>query len=416
MNTAATTLTAAPRDFDVKELPAPRHSRRLAVVTETYPPEVNGVAMSMARVVDELHRRNHDVQLIRPRQKPQSASSHPHVDEVLTRGLPVPLYPNLRMGVPSKRALVQLWAKHRPDVVHIATEGPLGWSALQAAQHLELPVTSDYRTNFHAYGRHYKVGLFSKAILGYLRKFHNRCDATMAPTEHIRRLLADQGFERLHAVGRGVDTQRFDPARRSDMLRGEWGAGPDDLVCGYVGRLAPEKNLAAVVAAFRALLRQHPRSRLVWVGDGPMRAELLARVPEAHFVGQRSGDDLATHYASLDVFLFPSLTETFGNVTTEALASGCAVAAFRSAAAGELIDTGLNGVLAQDESEAAFVAAALQAGQDLATRRRLGAGARRTALRLSWAEIVSQFETVLEDAITRREIRSALSQMRLSQS
>lgn len=394
-------------DILVDDLPAPRHSRRLAVVTETYPPEVNGVAMSMARVVDGLNRRNHDVQLIRPRQSAKMASQaptgRPEVDEVLTKGLPVPLYPNLRMGVPSKRALVKLWSLKRPDVVHIATEGPLGWSALQAAQHLALPVTSDYRTNFHAYGKHYRLGLLSKPIMGYLRKFHNRCDATMVPTEAMRVLLAERGFERLTVVGRGVDAQRFDPARRSADMRASWGAGPGDLVMGYVGRLAPEKNLGVVLAAYEAVKALQPNVKLVFVGDGPMRAELAARVPEAHFAGSRSGNDLAAHYAGLDVFLFASLTETFGNVTTEAMASGCAVVAFDSAAAGELIRTGVNGWLAVPGKEADFVAAARVAAFDAAARRAAAEGARATARRLDWGDITARFEGVLEGAISRAE-------------
>lgn len=393
-------------DILVDDLPAPRHSRRLAVVTETYPPEVNGVAMSMARVVDGLNRRNHDVQLIRPRQPARMGmqpTGKPEIDEVLTKGLPVPLYPNLRMGVPSKRSLVKLWSLRRPDVVHIATEGPLGWSALQAAQHLSLPVTSDYRTNFHAYGKHYRLGLLSKPIMGYLRKFHNRCDATMVPTEAMRVLLAERGFERLSVVGRGVDTQRFDPARRNAAMRASWGAASDDLVMGYVGRLAPEKNLGVVLAAFEAVKRLQPRARLVFVGDGPMRAELAARVPDAVFAGQRGGDDLAAHYAGLDLFLFASLTETFGNVTTEAMASGCAVVAFESAAAGELIRSGVNGWLAGPGKEDAFVAAAGVAAMDANARRVVAGAARATARRLDWADITARFESVLEGAIARGE-------------
>jgi len=402
-------------DILVDDLPAPRHSRRLAVVTETYPPEVNGVAMSMARVVDGLNRRNHDVQLIRPRQPAKLTapmSGKTAVDEVLTKGLPVPLYPNLRMGVPSKRALVKLWSLKRPDVVHIATEGPLGWSALQAAQHLSLPVTSDYRTNFHAYGKHYRLGLLSKPIMGYLRKFHNRCDATMVPTEAMRALLSERGFERLSVVGRGVDAQRFDPARRSAAMRESWGAGPDDLVMGYVGRLAPEKNLGVVLAAYDAVKRVQPRVRLVFVGDGPMRAELAARAPDAVFAGQRSGDDLAAHYAGLDMFLFASLTETFGNVTTEAMASGCAVVAFESAAAGELIRSGVNGWLAGAGQESDFVSATRLAACDAAARRAVSEAARASARRLDWADITARFEAVLEGAIGQSKPGLALPGLR----
>ncbi len=398
-------------DILVDDLPAPRHSRRLAVVTETYPPEVNGVALSMARVVDGLNRRNHDVQLIRPRQPAATAlaAATPQVDEVLTRGLPVPLYPNLRMGVPSKRALVKLWSLKRPDVVHIATEGPLGWSALQAAQHLALPVTSDYRTNFHAYGKHYRLGLLTRPILGYLRKFHNRCGATMVPTESLRRQLEVRGFERLSVVGRGVDAQRFDPAHRSAALRESWGAMGDDLVLGYVGRLAPEKNLGAVLAAYQAVKVQQPRARLVFVGDGPLRAELAAKAPDAVFAGQRSGEDLAAHYAGLDLFLFPSLTETFGNVTTEAMASGCAVVAFESAAAGELIRSGVNGWLAGAGRESDFVAAVRTAAADPLARVAVAEAARMTARRLDWGDITARFEGVLEGAIARAEVGLGLA-------
>ena len=170
-------------DFDVQSYPAERRSLRIALVTETYPPEVNGVATTLARVVEGLHRRGHELQLVRPRQKAVPPGPlTPRLDEVLMRGLPIPRYPHLRMGLPSKRALVKLWSMARPDVVHVATEGPLGWSALQAARHLHLPVTSDFRTNFHAYSRHYGIGWLNKPIMAYLRKFHNLAACTMVPT------------------------------------------------------------------------------------------------------------------------------------------------------------------------------------------------------------------------------------------
>ena len=167
------------------------------------------------------------------------------------RGLPIPRYPSLRMGLPSKRALVQLWTLQRPDVVHIATEGPLGWSALQAALHLKLPVCSDFRTNFHAYSQHYGVGWLRKPIMAYLRKFHNRTQCTMVPTEALRRELA---AERLPAtcavVARGVDTQQFDPARRSDGAARAAGAPATDTLVVAVRRAAwrREKNLERAAA------------------------------------------------------------------------------------------------------------------------------------------------------------------------
>lgn len=391
---------AALQQLLVDDYPAARRSLRIACVTETYPPEVNGVAMSLSRMVDGLHRRNHDVQLVRPRQdKQQSPEEGARFHEVLMRGLPIPRYPDLRMGVPSKRALVQLWSTRRPDVVHIATEGPLGWSALQAAQHLKLPVSSDFRTNFHAYSRHYGIGWLHKPIMAYLRKFHNRTRCTMVPTEALRRDLAAAGFQRLVVVTRGVDTQLFNPLRRSAQLRAQWGLQPRQLLVTCVGRLAAEKNLAVLLTAFEAIRQRVPGARLLLVGQGPMQAELQQRCPDAIFSGQRSGEDLAAHYASADLFLFPSLTETFGNVTTEAMASGLPVVAFDHAGAGQLIKSGDNGLLAPFGDAESFVRQAVALADDAARRQAMGAQACATASALDWRDIVARFEGVLESVM-----------------
>ncbi|HEY9063786.1 MAG TPA: glycosyltransferase family 1 protein [Burkholderiaceae bacterium] len=383
----------------VDEIPATRRSLRLAVVTETYPPEVNGVAATLAQVVEGLHQRNHAVQLIRPRQFNGESPGQSRFHEVLMRGLPIPRYPGLRMGLPSKGALARLWSLSRPDIVHIATEGPLGWSALQAARRLKLPVSTDFRTNFQAYSQHYGVGWLNKPILAYLRKFHNLAHCTMVPTEAMRRDLQAYGFQRLHVVSRGVDAQRFDPARRSAVLRAQWGANDDDLVVACVGRLAPEKNLELLLSAFEAIERQQPRAKLLLVGDGPLRAELQARCPQAIFAGQRTGDDLATHYASADLFLFASVTESFGNVTTEAMASGLPVVAFHSAAAAQLIRAHDNGFTVPLGDQRAFVATALALAIDPAQRREIGQRARRSACELGWDAVVARFETVVESLI-----------------
>jgi len=380
----------------IDDFPAAHRSLRVAFVSETYPPEVNGVAMTVARIVAGMHRRNHEVQLVRPRQhRDDAAGSAAGYQEVLMRGLPIPRYPDLRMGVPSGRALVRLWTQRRPDVVHIATEGALGWSALQAARHLKLPVCSDFRTNFHAYSAHYGLGWLRKPIVAYLRKFHNLCANTMVPTEALRRELLAQGFRNLTVVTRGVDTRQFDPARRSAALRSQWGVAPGDLVVAHVGRLAQEKNLDTLLTAFEAVRRNHPAARLLLVGDGPQRAELQARCPAAIFAGQRHGEDLAAHYASADLFLFPSLTETFGNVTTEAMASGLPVVAFHYAAAAQLLRSRVNGMLAPVGDAAAFVEAAVALAGDAALRRRAGEAARTDALALDWDGVVARFEGVL---------------------
>jgi len=372
----------------------------IALVTETWPPEVNGVALSLARLAAGLHQRGHRLRLVRPRRtREDRAQVEPGFAELLVPGLPIPRYPELRMGLPVRARLERLWRAQRPDLVHIATEGPLGWSALRAACALDLPVCAEFRTNFHAYSSHYGIGWLRGTILRYLRWFHNRCDVTMVPTQAMCRDLAAEGFERLRVVARGVDTQRFDPRRRSAELRESWGAGPGDIVVLYVGRLAAEKNLDGLVEAWHAMQQgraaQAPRLRLVLVGDGPLRDALPARLPGALFAGQRTGEDLARHYASGDLFLFPSLTETFGNVVPEALASGLPVVAFDMAAAAELLREGENGLRAPVANRAAFVAAARAAVADADALRRMGEAARRDALALDWDAVVRLAEDTM---------------------
>jgi len=385
-----------PMPFELEDFTAERRSLRLAVVTETYPPELNGVATTAARFVEELRILGHQVQLVRPRQsEADAAKGEVGFEQFLVRGLAIPRYPDLKLGLPAKRSLERLWAFRRPDVVHAVTEGPLGWSALQAAAKLKLPVVSDFRTNFHAYSHHYGVGWLKKPILAYLRKFHNRTLCTLVPTDALRADLAAAGFKRLKVIGRGVDTRKFDPALRDHELRASWGAAPGDPVIVHVGRLAAEKNLETVAAAYREARRRVPRARLVLVGDGPQRRALQKQLPEAVFAGVRSGRDLARHFASGDLFFFPSLTETYGNVTLEAMASGLAVVAFNYAAAADAIADGKNGVLVPYGDSIRFVQAAGEVAVDLARARTMGQGAREAASGRGWDRLSRELEAVL---------------------
>ncbi len=398
----------------VDDVPPARGSLRIGFVTETYPPEVNGVAATIARLIEELRGRNHAVQLVRPRQdRHDGAAAEERFHEVLMRGLPIPRYPDLKMGLPAKRALVQLWTVRRPDIVHIATEGPLGWSALQAARRLKLPVSSDFRTNFHAYSRHYGVGWLHKPIMAYLRRFHNLAHCTMVPTAALKRALAEYGFRNLIVLARGVDTRLFDPARRSDELRRSWGATPGDVVVLYVGRLAPEKNLGVLVAAYREMRRVNSNARLVLVGDGPARRWLEGQCPEAHFAGMRTGEDLAAHYASGDLLVFPSTTETFGNVTPEAMASGLPVLAYDYAAAGALIRSGVNGALVPFDDSDGLIARAAELVRDAPALAELGRHARETAGTMGWDRIAEQVEAVFAATIGNAPLAQRLARLQV---
>ena len=385
---------AAP-PFVIDELAPRRPLWRIAMVTETYPPEINGVANTVAQVVEGLRRRDHGVQLVRPRQTALDAPDPARdVNLKLTQGLAIPMYKHLRMGLPCKNALVKLWTVRRPDLVHIATEGPLGWSALQAAIKLKLPVCSDFRTNFQAYSQFYGIGWLQKPIMAYLRKFHNACDCTMVPTQTLASELERAGIKRLAVVARGIDTHRFAPDKRSDDLRRQWGLAPQDVAVLHVGRLAPEKNLVELAATYQRIRQIQPRSRLIVVGDGPSRSYLQAQCPYAVFAGFQSGEALARHYASSDLFLFPSLTETYGNVVPEAMASGLAVVAFDAAAAGLLIQHRQNGGLAAPAEPGAFAHLAVELSVQHTLRRAWGERARENMLAHNWEAVLCGVEAV----------------------
>jgi len=380
----------------------PRRKLQLAVVTETYPPEVNGVARTIGVMVAALRERGHRIQLVRPRQAGEDTpASEPGFDTVLRAGFPLPRYRELRMGLPARRALLRAWRSRRPDVVQVVTEGPLGNSAVAAARALGIPVVSEFHTNFHDYSRHYGLGLFSELVARYLRRLHNRADCTLVPTAQMRSQLSASGYQRLAVVGRGIDLELFDPRRRSAALRRSWGAGEEDVVALSVGRLAPEKNLRLFVESCRAMQAVTPRLQVVVVGDGPDGAPLRAGNRDFVFAGMQTGAALAEHYASADVFLFPSLTETFGNVTTEAMASRLAIVAFDYAAARQCLRHRTSALLAPFGAAAPFIEAAQELAADPRLRQDIRQGAADAARALTWAHVIDDLEAIFGDLVLR---------------
>jgi glycosyltransferase involved in cell wall biosynthesis len=385
----------------------------VCVVTETYPPEINGVARSLQRAVMHLVQQGYRVSLVRPRQAGDRMSrQHMSCDtglaaELLTAGMPLPMYPDLRIGFASSRRLRAWLREGRPDVVHIATEGPLGLAALRAALRLDIPCTTDFRTNFHLYSRHYHFGRILPFVLGYLRWFHNRAAVTLVPTEAMRQMLAGEGFRNLAVVGRGVDTDLFSPAHRDGGLREAWGARETDMVVLHVGRLAAEKNIEMALRAFDFIRARNRDSRLVLVGDGPLHDTLRHAAPHALFTGWQRGAALASAYASADLFLFPSMTETFGNVLLEALASGLPCVAFRHGAAEAHLIDGQNGLCVPFGDERAFVDAAGRLAAEAGLRAGMARSARLTAQALAWHRILEGFESVLLAAADRSMSRHA---------
>jgi glycosyltransferase involved in cell wall biosynthesis len=260
-----------------------------------------------------------------------------------------------------------------------------------AARKLQIPMTSSFHTNFQSYTRHYGLGLFKGPVESYLRKLHNHTQTTMVPTRALMLDLQKRGYQNVKLLSRGVACELFSPNKRSPALRESWGAGPNDLVVLLVSRLAKEKNVGLVIAAFRAIARVQPSAKMVFVGDGPLRDSLQSACPQAVFAGMRQGDDLATHYASGDLFLFASLTETFGNVVPEALASGLAVVSYACAAAQELVTSGSNGMLVPAGDELAFVNTAVAVAQSPPLQTTLRHAAASSVAHLGWESIYDNF-------------------------
>ena len=361
--------------------------------------------MTLGHLVHGLTPRGHRVTIIRPRQRTEKGAptlqGNGSFTQHLLPGLPIPGYPLLRFGLPAGRRLRRLWREARPDLVHIATEGPLGWSALNTAHALGLPVTSSFHTNFHHYTHDYRFSWLFTLTAKWLRHFHNRTLRTFAPTRELCDELAADGYLNLRVLSRGVDTGHFSPARRDPAQRLAWGVPGDGPVVIHTGRLAREKNYGLISRAFDAMRAANPHCRFIVVGDGPLRAGLATQLPYARFTGFVGRATLAAHYASGDIYLHASVTETYGNVAAEALASGLAFAGYDYAAAHELVRPGENGLLVPPGDEPGFLAAAVRLATDPALVARLRAQAPAAVVARSWDNVVTQFAADLAEAACR---------------
>ncbi|MBT2747126.1 MULTISPECIES: glycosyltransferase family 1 protein [unclassified Lysobacter] len=367
---------------------------RYAIVTETYPPEINGVALTVQGLERGLRARGHQVDLVRPRQDADGGGDG-EAHELLVRGLPLPRYPGLRFGLPCAGRLIQAWTRDTPDAIYVATEGPLGGSALKAARRLGIPAATGFHTRFDEYMRDYGAPFLVGTALAWMRRFHNGADATLVPTRELAEFLRARGFEDVVRLPRAVDTELFDPRRRNAALRREWGLDDDGFAAIYVGRIAPEKNLDLAVRAFRALQQQRPQARFVWVGDGPAREKLQRDNPDFIFCGLKRGEVLAEHFASGDMFLFPSHSETFGNVTLEAMASGVPTVAFDYGAAHEHLRDGLHGAAIADGDDAGFIRAAARIGSQDALRAGMSRAGREAISGLRPQQVAADFDALL---------------------
>ena len=363
----------------------------IQVVTDTYVPDINGVANSLGRLCGGLRERGHRVEIIR------SGRAH-GVGETTVLSWPLPGYWEVKVGAPWPGELRRRWQRDRPDVVYVAIETPLGFSAVAAARKLGIPVVGGFHTNFCEYLQKYGANWVGRQVWRYQRWFHDRLAQTLVPSPEARDKLVHAGFSKLGVLGRGVDISLFDPARRSETWRREFGVVGDAPVALVVGRVSAEKNIGLAIGAFTRMRESCPELVCIVVGDGPACAKLKRDHPEVRFPGYMTGETLATCYASADILLFPSETETFGNVLIEGMASGLAVLSYDCAAAAWHGVDGVNLLKVKKGDEAAFLDAAGKL-LDAETRRKLGHGARATAERLGWPSIVAELEAIFREVI-----------------
>jgi phosphatidylinositol alpha 1,6-mannosyltransferase len=369
---------------------------RIAYVTESFPPDINGVAHTALRVAEHLVKRGHEPLIVAP----EPAEGQPRPDRIL--GYPVvrvpsfavPVYRDLRVGLPGPRLRAAVEA-HRADLVHLAGPFVLGAAGCTTARRLRVPAVAVYATDMAAYARTYHTGRPGQAIAWQrLRWIHNAVARTLAPSSASAEDLRAHGIERVRIWGRGVDTVRFDPAKRSAELRAQ--LAPDgEVIVGYVGRLAAEKriDLLAQVAELRGV-------KLVIVGGGPAEAAARRAVPGALFLGPRHGEQLATVYASLDVFVHSGPYETFGNTLQEAAASGLPVVAPAAGGPLDLVQDGVTGFLVTPGDAGAIAGAVSMLARDPALRAVQGLAARHWMLGRTWPtlgdELINHYCEVLE--------------------
>ena len=314
-------------------------------VTDTYPPDINGAAKTLSYLVSCLRAEGHKVTIMGP---------HPE-SELKIASVRVPKYASVNLGLITQSRLKKHWQKRRPDVIYIAGEAFLGSSAVKAASRLGIPTIAGYHTNYDQYAANWKMKFLTARATRYMINFHKRATATVVPSESVMNDLQELGHSDLHVLGRGVDTELFHPSKRSADRRAEWGAGPDTPVTLFASRVSPEKNLTLLSQAFKEMQQINPDTRCIIVGDGPSYERFKRENPNVICYRFKHGEELAEIYASADIMAFPSLTETFGNTVTEALASGLVVVAYDYAAAQMHIEHEVNGLLVDYGNEQQFL-------------------------------------------------------------
>ena len=375
---------------NIHELPRTGDRLRVLVVSESFLPQVNGVTNSVRRVLEHLAAEGHVAELVAP----TGPATYAGFPVTRARGACLPFYRDFRLGLETRRRLRLVMARFRPDVVHIASPATLGYQAARAAEELGIPTVAIYQTDLVGFAERYGIAGGTRAMSALTRRIHGRVDRTLAPSTASLAQLEELGVERTALWPRGVDLVAFDPARRDDELRRALLAGEDRLLVGYVGRLAPEKELELL-----AVLDRDPRYRLVIVGGGPEEERLREVLPGARFLGVLHGDELGAAYASLDIFVHTGRHETYCQSAQEALASGVPVVAPRSGGPIDVVADGVAGLLYAPGDADELAAHVRRLASDPLGRHRMALAARRSVRDRSWSAVNARLLAHYRDVV-----------------
>lgn len=377
---------------------------RILYFTDTYLPQINGVTNTLDKLGRYLDGNNIQYRFFAPYYAGGLRSLNEGRIQRF-RSISLPAYPECRLSVPAYSNICRLADKFRPEVVHLMTPAGMGLAGLKYARDRGMPVAASYTTNFDAYLKYYKLEFMNTLLWSFFRWFHNSCRINFCPSQDTAKILKTRGIENVRIWSRGIDTETFSPARRSADMRKRLGAG-ERITFLYVGRLAPEKDLDILLESIRQVNRCFSdTTRFIIAGDGPYASWLRKSSPEnVLFTGYLRGKELSSLYASCDVFLFPSSTETFGNVVLEAMASGLPVIAANSGGVKDSVIDGYNGFLCEARNVEDFTRSILKFIKDRTLIQKMSIAARQCTLKKSWNSIfdqlISDYRMLIEQLYT----------------
>lgn len=365
-------------------------SQRIVIFSDTYFPHVNGVSNTLSQYLQFLKKTRQPYLLISPKYKSIHWDKELGFNIHKVRSIKFPFYPTAKVPLPSKKKLTKILDEFKPDIIHAMTEFSLGYFGMKYARSHNIPFVSNFSSYFDIGLKHYKIGFLKRPLNNYLRWFHNKADLTTCPSDVTRDYLLDIGIAPVKVFTRGVDRKVFSPSFRSINLRKTWDA-ENKTVFLYVGRISGEKDIYVLCQAYKYLSEEvREKTKLVITGDGPILKKLIRNYPEITFTGQLTGVELSKHYASSDVFVFPSASETFGNVCLEAMSSGLPAIVVNQGGVKTFVKDRVNGLVVEPKDSEEFQKAMVLMVLNSNLRNSLTVKAIETAKERTWDEVFSK--------------------------